>query len=74
MHIDYRNNETRKICEIRKYALRLYPEKVVDRLNRLLYKLQAEDSFSVFQSKKTNQTYRIHELQGKKRGADFFEP
>lgn len=67
MIIDYRDNEQRKICEDSAYALRQFPQRVIENLNMLLYKLSSTSTFALFRRNPANKRYKIHTLKGDKK-------
>ena len=64
MIIEYRDNETQRICESETYARRKFSPNVVTRLGMILYQLSAYDKFDVFRNNPANKRYRIHQLKG----------
>lgn len=67
MDIDYRNNDTKRICNDKGYALKYFPPKVVDSLTMLLYKLAATSTFARFRRNPTNKKYNIHNMKGEEK-------
>lgn len=64
MIIEYRDNETQRICENGVYARRKFTPSVVTRLQTVMYQLSAYDKFDVFRNNPASAKYRIHQLQG----------
>lgn len=64
MIIEYRNNETQKICENATYARKKFSPNVVTRLGMVMYQLAAYDKFDTFKNNPASARYRIHQLKG----------
>lgn len=64
MIIEYRNNETQRICENTAYARRKFSPNVATRLGMVMYQLAAYDKFDTFRSNPASTRYRIHQLKG----------
>ena len=64
MIIEYRDNETQRICEDLTYARRKFTPLVVSRLNMLMYQLSAYDKFEMLRRNPASARYRIHQLKG----------
>lgn len=65
MIIEYRDNETQRICEDEAYARRKFTPNVVARLDFLMYQLSAYDKFEMLRRNPASARYRIHQLKGK---------
>ena len=64
MIIEYRDNESHRICEDETYARRKFPPNVVARLGMLMYQLSAYDKFEMLRQSPASARYRIHQLKG----------
>ena len=65
MIIEYRDNETRKICEDKSYARKRLLPSAAAHLEFLMYQLHSYNKFEMLRRSPTSKKYRIHQLQGK---------
>lgn len=68
MVINYANNKIERICHDSKYANKIFPQIVVEKLGKLMYYLSAYDSIDYFYKLNVLKKYKVHELQGDKKG------
>lgn len=73
MIITFHDKETRKICEDENYAKKYFPPNVVEQLKKLMYMFAAYPKFeNIYNASHWVQKYRIHNLQGDKKGLVSF--
>ena len=68
MTIEFRDNETEKICVDKDYARKFFVPNVVERLHFIMLQFAAYAKFEYFRRHPASAKYNIHQLKGKEKG------